>query len=84
MERCRPQVIRQATTPQSTTGSQTIAQRRVLALTGGRVKWFARAGGKVVLDIGVQKMIELARADVRNIPLSTIAGSEVPGPRGSK
>jgi pyruvate dehydrogenase (quinone) len=42
-------------------------------ITGTQVKGFALAGGKIVLDGGVGKMIELARANVRNIPRPTIA-----------
>jgi pyruvate dehydrogenase (quinone) len=37
-------------------------------ITRTQVKGFALAGGKIVLDGGVGKMIELARANVRNIP----------------
>jgi pyruvate dehydrogenase (quinone) len=43
-------------------------------ITGQQVKGFALAGGKIVLDGGVGKMIELARANVRNIPHPTISG----------
>jgi pyruvate dehydrogenase (quinone) len=42
-------------------------------ITGTQIKGFALAGGKIVLDGGVGKMIELARANVRNIPRPTIA-----------
>ena len=42
-------------------------------ITGTQVKGFALAGGEIVLDGGVGKMIELARANVRNIPRPTIA-----------
>jgi hypothetical protein len=42
-------------------------------ITGQQVKGFALAGGKIVLDGGVGKMIELARANVRNIPHPTIS-----------
>ncbi len=34
----------------------------------------ALAAGKIVLDGGVGKMIEMARANVRNIPRPAIAG----------
>lgn len=37
-------------------------------ITGAQVKGFAFAAGKIVLDGGVGKMIEMARANVRNIP----------------
>jgi pyruvate dehydrogenase (quinone) len=37
-------------------------------VTADQVKGFALAAGKVVVDGGVGKMIELARANVRNIP----------------
>jgi pyruvate dehydrogenase (quinone) len=42
-------------------------------ITRTQVKGFALAGGKIVLDGGVGKMIELARANVRNIPHPTIS-----------
>ena len=42
-------------------------------ITAAQVKGFALAAGKTVLDGGVGKMIELARANVRNIPRPTIA-----------
>jgi pyruvate dehydrogenase (quinone) len=42
-------------------------------ITGQQVKGFALAGGKIGLDGGVGKMIELARANVRNIPHPTIS-----------
>jgi pyruvate dehydrogenase (quinone) len=42
-------------------------------ITAAQVKGFALAAGKVVLDGGVGKMVELARANVRNIPRPTIA-----------
>src|ERR1700761_3980401 len=42
-------------------------------ITRAQVKGFALAGGKIVLDGGVGKMIELARANVRNIPHPTIS-----------
>ena len=41
-------------------------------ITGAQVKGFALAAGKTVLDGGVGKMIELARANARNIPRPTI------------
>jgi pyruvate dehydrogenase (quinone) len=37
-------------------------------ITGKQIKGFALAAGKVVLDGGVGEMLELARANVRNIP----------------
>jgi pyruvate dehydrogenase (quinone) len=40
-------------------------------ITAAQVKGFALAAGKTVLDGGVGKMIELARANVRNIPRPT-------------
>ena len=49
------------------------AQRRRPHITGAQVKGFALSGGKIVLDGGVGKMIELARANVRNIPRPAIA-----------
>jgi pyruvate dehydrogenase (quinone) len=42
-------------------------------ITGTQIKGFALAGGKIVLDGGVGKMIELARANVRNIPHPAIS-----------
>jgi pyruvate dehydrogenase (quinone) len=42
-------------------------------ITAAQVKGFALAAGKTVLDGGVGKMVELARANVRNIPRPTIA-----------
>jgi pyruvate dehydrogenase (quinone) len=42
-------------------------------ITAAQVKGFALAAGKTVLDGGVGKMIEMARANVRNIPRPTIA-----------
>jgi pyruvate dehydrogenase (quinone) len=42
-------------------------------ITGTQVKGFALSGGKIVLDGGVGKMIELARANVRNIPHPAIS-----------
>ena len=39
-----------------------------------QVKGFALAAGKTVLDGGVGKMVEMARANVRNIPRPAIAG----------
>ena len=42
-------------------------------VTAAQVKGFALAAGKTVLDGGVGKMIELARANVRNLPRPTIA-----------
>ena len=41
-------------------------------ITAAQVKGFALAAGKVVLDGGVGKMVELARANLRNIPRPTI------------
>ena len=40
-------------------------------ITGTQVKGFALAAGKIVLDGGVGRMVELARANVRNIPRPT-------------
>jgi pyruvate dehydrogenase (quinone) len=37
-------------------------------LSAGQVKGFALAGGKVVLDGGVGRMLDMARANLRNIP----------------
>jgi pyruvate dehydrogenase (quinone) len=42
-------------------------------ITGAQVKGFALSGGKIVLDGGVGKIIELARANVRNIPRPSIS-----------
>jgi pyruvate dehydrogenase (quinone) len=42
-----------------------------LHLTAAQVKGFALAAGKVVLDGGVGNMLELARANVRNVPVPT-------------
>jgi pyruvate dehydrogenase (quinone) len=42
-------------------------------ITAAQVKGFALAAGKTVLDGGVGKMLELARANVRNIPRPIIA-----------
>ena len=42
-------------------------------ITAAEVKGFALSAGKVVLDGGVGKMVELARANLRNIPRPTIA-----------
>ena len=42
-------------------------------ITGAQVKGFALAAGKVVLGGGVGSMVELARANLRNIPRPTIA-----------
>jgi pyruvate dehydrogenase (quinone) len=42
-------------------------------ITGAQVKGFALSGGKIVLDGGVGKMIDLARANLRNIPHPTIS-----------
>jgi pyruvate dehydrogenase (quinone) len=41
-------------------------------ITAGQVKGFALAAGKVVLDGGVGKMVELARTNLRNIPLPPV------------
>ena len=41
-------------------------------ITGAQVKGFALAAGKIVLDGGVGRMLELARANVRNIPRPTV------------
>jgi pyruvate dehydrogenase (quinone) len=41
-------------------------------ITAAQAKGFALAAGKIVLDGGVGKMLELARANVRNIPRPTI------------
>ncbi len=41
-------------------------------ITAAQVKGFALAAGKTVLDGGVGRMVELARANVRNIPEPTI------------
>ena len=37
-------------------------------ITSQQVKGFALAGGKIVLEGGVGKMVELARANLRNVP----------------
>ena len=37
-------------------------------ITASQVKGFALAAGKIVLDGGVGRMVDLARANVRNIP----------------
>jgi pyruvate dehydrogenase (quinone) len=42
-------------------------------ITAAQVKGFALAAGKVVLDGGVGEMLELARANLRNVPRPTIA-----------
>jgi pyruvate dehydrogenase (quinone) len=42
-------------------------------VSAAQVKGFALAAGKIVLHGGVGKMLELARANVRNIPRPTIA-----------
>jgi pyruvate dehydrogenase (quinone) len=42
-------------------------------ISAAQVKGFALAAGKIVLDGGVGRMLELARANVRNIPRPTIA-----------
>jgi pyruvate dehydrogenase (quinone) len=42
-------------------------------ITAAQVRGFALAAGKTVLDGGVGKMVELARANVRNIPRPSIA-----------
>jgi pyruvate dehydrogenase (quinone) len=42
-------------------------------ITSAQVKGFALAAGKIVLDGGVGKMLDLARSNVRNIPRPTIA-----------
>jgi pyruvate dehydrogenase (quinone) len=42
-------------------------------ITGEQIKGFALAGGKIVLDGGVGKIIELARANIRNIPRPMMA-----------
>jgi pyruvate dehydrogenase (quinone) len=41
-------------------------------ITGGEVKGFAAASGKIVLTGGVGRMLELARSNVRNIPRPSI------------
>ena len=43
-------------------------------ITAGQVKGFALGAGKVVLDGGVGRMAELARANVRNIPRPPLVG----------
>jgi pyruvate dehydrogenase (quinone) len=40
-------------------------------LTAAQAKGFALAAGKVVLDDGVGNLLELARANVRNVPVPT-------------
>ena len=42
-------------------------------ITAEQVRGFALGAGKVVLDGGVGKMVELARANLRNIPRPTLA-----------
>jgi pyruvate dehydrogenase (quinone) len=42
-------------------------------ITAAQVKGFALAAGKLVLDGGVGRMLELARANVRNIPRPAVA-----------
>jgi pyruvate dehydrogenase (quinone) len=42
-------------------------------ITAGQVKGFALAAAKTVLDGGVGRMLDLARANVRNIPRPAIA-----------
>jgi len=42
-------------------------------ITAAQVKGFALAAGRTVLDGGVGKMVDLARANVRNIPRPAIA-----------
>jgi pyruvate dehydrogenase (quinone) len=42
-------------------------------ITAAQIKGFALGAGKVVLDGGVGKMVELARANLRNIPRPTLA-----------
>jgi pyruvate dehydrogenase (quinone) len=42
-------------------------------ITEAQIKGFALAAGKIVLDGGVGRMLELARANVRNIPRPAIA-----------
>ncbi len=42
-------------------------------ITAAQMKGFALGAGKVVLDGGVGRMVELARANVRNIPRPTVA-----------
>jgi pyruvate dehydrogenase (quinone) len=43
-------------------------------ITAAQVKGFALAAGKVVLDGGVGRMLELARDNIRNIPRPAITG----------
>jgi pyruvate dehydrogenase (quinone) len=38
------------------------------AITAAQVRGFALAAGKIVLDGGVGRMVELARANIRNVP----------------
>jgi pyruvate dehydrogenase (quinone) len=42
-------------------------------ITGEQVKGFAVAAGKIVLNGGVGRMLDLARSNVRNIPRPSIA-----------
>jgi len=42
-------------------------------ITAEQIRGFALGAGKVVLDGGVGKMVELARANLRNIPRPTLA-----------
>jgi pyruvate dehydrogenase (quinone) len=44
-------------------------------ITGSQVRGFALAAGRIVLDGGVGRMVELARANVRNIPRPPLASS---------
>ena len=47
-------------------------------LNADQVKGFALAAGKIVLDVGVSRMLEMARANVRNIPRpATLACSKL-------
>jgi pyruvate dehydrogenase (quinone) len=41
-------------------------------ITGEQVSGFALAASKVVLDGGVGRMLELARANLRNIPRPSV------------
>ena len=43
-------------------------------ITAAQVKGFALAAGKMVLDGGVGRMLELARDNIRNIPRPAITG----------
>ena len=43
-------------------------------ITAAQVKGFALAGGKIVLDGGVGRMAEMARANLRNLPQPTLPG----------